>query len=101
MKALVNEVEIMSAQIEKKAGLEELGARLESKMDKVVAKTALNSKPSRAEVETVLNRKAEIGEVQQMMHTLEVKFEDEFNSIHEQISRKACIDEMAFFRGEM
>ena len=29
MQALVNEVEIMSAQIEKKAGLEELGARLE------------------------------------------------------------------------
>ena len=38
----------------------------------------LNSKPSRAEIEPVLNNKAEIQEVQQMMQTLELKFEDEF-----------------------
>lgn len=43
----------------------------------------LNQKVSRQEVETVLNSKAEIIEVQQMMQTLELKFEDEFANLND------------------
>lgn len=52
-------------------------------MDKQSAMTTLNQKPSRAEIEPVLNSKAEITEVQQMLQTLELKFEDEFHHLNE------------------
>jgi len=45
--------------------------------------STLNSKPSRSEIEPVLNSKAEIIEVQQMLQTLELKFEDEFQNIND------------------
>ena len=51
---------------------------MESKLDRQAANTLINSRPSRQEIEPVLNNKAEIVEVQQMLQTLELKFEDEF-----------------------
>jgi len=70
-------------------------------MDKQVAMSTLNQKPSRHELETVLNSKAEILEVQQMLQTLELKFEDEFANINEQIARRACLDDLNFVRQEL
>ena len=35
-----------------------------------------------------------------MMQTLELKFEDEFQSINDHLSRKASIDDLAFYRKE-
>lgn len=67
-------------------------------MDKQYALSTLNQKPSRSEIEPVLNSKAEIIEVQQMMQTLELKFEDEFQTINDQIARRASSDDLNFVR---
>ena len=69
-------------------------------MDKQFAMTTLNQKPSRSEIEPVLNSKAEIVEVQQMLQTLELKFEDEFLNINDQISRRASSEDLNFVRQE-
>ena len=58
----------------------------------------LNQKVSRQEIESVLNSKAEIIEVQQMMQTLELKFEDEFANLNDQVSRRACAEDLNFVR---
>ena len=60
----------------------------------------LNTKPSRSEIEPVLNSKAEITEVQQMLQTMEMKFEDEFHHLGEQLARKAGVDDLNFCRQE-
>ena len=52
-------------------------------MDRQTVMATLNTKPSRNEIEPVLNSKAEIVEVQQMLQTLELKFEDEFHNLNE------------------
>lgn len=73
---------------------------MESKLDRQAANTLINSRPSRQEIEPVLNNKAEIVEVQQMLQTLELKFEDEFQAISDQLARRASIDDLAFYRKE-
>ena len=60
--------------------------------------STLNAKPSRQEIEPVLNNKAEILEVQQMLQTLEMKFEDEFANINDQLARRACAEDLNFVR---
>ena len=69
-------------------------------MDKNSLNSVLNSKPSRQEIEPVLNSKAEIMEVQQLMQTLELKFEDEFQSINEQLNRRASLEELQYMKRE-
>ena len=70
-------------------------------MDKQYGIATLNSKPSRQEIEPVLNSKAEIVEVQQMLQTMELKFEDEFNNINDQLARRACAEDLNFVRQEL
>ena len=73
---------------------------MEAKLDKQMALGLLNQKPARSEIEPVLNSKAEIVEVQQMLQTLELKYEDEFANINEQLLRKAGAEDLNFFRQE-
>ena len=49
----------------------------------------------------MLNSKAEIVEVQQMLQTMELKFEDEFNNINDQLARRACAEDLNFVRQEL
>ena len=86
--------------MDRKCNLDEFNARLESKLDRATVNSLLNSRPSRQEIEPVLNSKAEIVEVQQMLQTLELKFEDEFQAIAGHLSRKAAADDLAFYRKE-
>jgi len=60
----------------------------------------LSAKAGKIEVESILNSKVDISEVETMMQTLEVKFEDEFQSIHESIVRRASAEDLAFYKQE-
>ena len=97
---LINEIEKVQAAVERKCSTEELNARLDSKLDKTMLTHALQQRPTRQEIEPVLNNKAEIHEVQEMMQTLEHKFEDEFAALQDAISRKASSDDIQYFRKE-
>ena len=96
--AILKEFEKLQSQVERKCTLDEFNQRMETKLDKQFAMATLNQKPSRAEIEPVLNSKAEIVEVQQMLQTLELKFEDEFTILNEQLARKACGEDLNFIR---
>ena len=98
--AILKEFEKLQGQVERKCTLEEFNTRMESKLDKQYAMSTLNSKPSRQEIEPVLNSKAEIVEVQQMMQSLELKFEDEFLNINDQLTRKSAAEDLSFVRQE-
>lgn len=78
---LINEIEKMQASVDRKCSVDDVNSRLDGKLDKTALMNALRERPTRAEIEPVLNNKAEIHEVQQMMQTLELKFEDEFISL--------------------
>ena len=75
----------LQAQVAKMLGMGvaangDFNARLETKLDKTALAHVLSQRPTRQEIEPVLNSKAEIHEVQQMLQTLEQKFEDEFRA---------------------
>ena len=99
--AILKEFEKLQSQMERRCTLEEFNQRMENKMDKQYGIATLNSKPSRQEIEPVLNSKAEIVEVQQMLQTMELKFEDEFNNINDQLARRACAEDLNFVRQEL
>lgn len=44
--------------------------------------------------------KADLTEVQQLVQSLDVKFEDSFTNIESALMRKASADELAFYRKE-
>ena len=99
-KAILKELEKLQGNLDRKCNLDEFNSRLESKLDRQTANSLINSRPSHQEIEPILNTKAEIVEVQQMLQTLELKFEDEFQAINDHLSRKASVDDLAFYRKE-
>jgi hypothetical protein len=48
-----------------------------------------------------LINKAEIKEVDKLLMSLESKFDSEFTTIHEQLNRKATIDDYQYYRKEL
>lgn len=55
---------------------------------------------SKADLEFHIKHKADISEVQLLIQTADLKFEDEFNQIHDQLTRKACNEDLQYYRKE-
>ena len=61
----------------------------------------MNGKANKSEVDSLVNSKAEIKEMDRMLMALENKFESEFQNIHDQVNRKANMDDIQFYRKEL
>lgn len=97
---IYREIEKQHSNFNMKLNQSDLLSLIDTKIEKSQVVAMLLNKVDKQELEQQLSEKADLSELRTMLHALESKFEDEFASISDQLSRKARTEDLAYYRKE-